>query len=142
MEPGMVTVITPPQEHMHLLGAVSAGLPPIIVRVATGIHEPVGTGTHGIGVSTPRAAAVADATDGLANELHIPNGGMLAPGTTSVTVAAGLPSINTPVVGITFNVDGAKPKLHANIAVAVTFGVPIFLLSSLCASRLALRSLD
>jgi len=115
---------------MHILGAVSAGLPPIIVRAATGVHVPAGTGTQGIGVSTPSAAAVADATDGLAKELHIPNGGMLAPGTTSAIVAAGLPSIITRLVGITFNVDGAIPKVHASIAVAVTFGVPMFLLSS------------
>jgi hypothetical protein len=115
---------------MHMLGAVSAGLPPMIVRGATGVHVPTGTGTHGIGVSTPSAAAVADATDGFANELHMPNGGMLAPGTTSAIVAAGLPSMITRLVGITFNVDGAMPKLHASIAVAVTFGVPMSLLSS------------
>jgi len=99
------------------------------VRVATGIQEPVGVGTQGIGVSTPRAAAVADATDGLASELHIPNGGMFVIGTTSEIVAAGLPSIITRLVGITFRVDGAMPKLHVNIAVPVTFGVPIVVLS-------------
>ncbi|EDX82857.1 hypothetical protein S7335_35 [Synechococcus sp. PCC 7335] len=38
------------------------------------------TGMHGIGVSTPSAAAVAVATVGLANELHTPKGGILAMG--------------------------------------------------------------
>ena len=35
---------------------------------------------HGIGVSTPSAAAVAAATIGLASDVHIPNGGMLTTG--------------------------------------------------------------
>jgi len=133
----MLTVMTPPQAHMHVLGAVSAGRPPIMVRVATGIHEPAGFGTQGIGVRTPRAAAVADATVGLANEVHIPKGGMFMIGTASAIVAAGFPSIITRLVGITFSVEGATPKLHVNIAVAVTFGVPIVFLSGQRVSRLS-----
>ena len=35
------------------------GPPPTSVAGATGVQGPVGTGTHGIGVSTPNAAAVA-----------------------------------------------------------------------------------
>jgi hypothetical protein len=127
--PGIVTVMTPPHVHMHLLGDVRAGRPPMVVRVATGVHGPVGTGTHGCGVSTPRAAVVADATVGLASDVHIPNGGMFAPGSMSETVAAGLPSMSTRLVGMTFSVDGATPKLHDTIAVAVTFGEPTSLLS-------------
>ncbi len=38
------------------------------------------TGMHGWGVSTPWAAAVADATCGLDRVVHIPNGAMLAIG--------------------------------------------------------------
>jgi hypothetical protein len=129
MVPGIVTVMTPPHAHTQVLGEVSTGRPPISVRVATGIHGPVGFGTQGIGVSTPSAAAVADATVGLASEVHMANGGMLASGTMSAIVAAGLPSITTRLVGMTFNVDGAMPKLHIIIAVAVTLGVPMFLLS-------------
>jgi hypothetical protein len=44
------------------------------------------TGTHGIGVSTPIAAEVAEATVGLAIERHIPKVGMLA-GVKSIVVA-------------------------------------------------------
>ena len=47
------------------------------------------TGRHGMGVSTPRAAAVADATVGLAIELHIANGMMLTIGIWSLMLAAG-----------------------------------------------------
>src|SRR5262245_63116500 len=108
----MVTVMTPPHTHMHVLPDVTAGWPPISVRVATGIHGPAGFGTHGIGVSTPRAAAVAEATDGLANEVHIPKGGMLVTGTISMMFAAGLPSIITRLFGSTFNDDGVTPRLH------------------------------
>jgi hypothetical protein len=138
--PGIVTVMTPPHAHTQVLGEVSTGRPPISVRVATGIHEPVGFGTHGMGVSTPSAAAVADATVGLASELHIANGGMFASGTMSEIVAAGLPSMITRLVGMTFNVDGAIPKLQVSMAVAVTFGVPIFLLSSSRAAHLSAAS--
>lgn len=46
------------------------------------------TGMHGIGVSTPSAAAVADATAGLASEVHIPNGRMLMTGLWSRMFAA------------------------------------------------------
>jgi hypothetical protein len=38
-------------------------------------------GMHGIGVSTPRAAAVAAATVGLAGELHMPKGMIFSIGT-------------------------------------------------------------
>ena len=39
------------------------------------------TGTQGIGVSVPIAAAVADATVGLAVDMHMPNVGMFVSGT-------------------------------------------------------------
>lgn len=47
------------------------------------------TGMQGMGVRTPRAADVADATAGLAIELHIPNGMMLTMGMLSLMLAAG-----------------------------------------------------
>src|SRR4051794_10846050 len=80
---------------------------------------------QGMGVSTPSAAAVAAATVGLARLVHMPKGGMLAPGIMSVMAAAGLPSTSTRASGRTTRVDGAMPKLHCSIAVAVAAGLPI-----------------
>jgi len=68
-----------------------------------------------MGVKTPKAAAVADATVGLAKELHIPNGIMLTIGAKSIIVAAGVVA-NTRLTGSTINVDGATPKLHCKLA--------------------------
>jgi hypothetical protein len=66
---------------------------------------------HGIGVSTPKAAAVAAATVGLAGELHIPNGMTFTIGLPSIMFAAGTPVI-TRFTGSTTNELGAAPKLH------------------------------
>jgi len=59
---------------------VSAGWFPIIVLLAPGVHGADVIGTQGIGVSTPIAAAVAEATVGLDGDWHIPNVGMLTIG--------------------------------------------------------------
>ena len=117
--------MTPPQEHMHLDGPVNAGIPPTIVCGAPGNQGPVVTGMHGIGVRTPRAAAVAAATVGLDGVVHIPNGGMFTIGAMSFVVATGLPSTSTRLVGITTSVDGAMPKLHMRFALMAAQGVPI-----------------
>src|SRR5262245_33416223 len=80
-----------------------------------GAHGAGITGTHGIGVSTPSAAAVAAATVGLAIDWHMPNGGILAIGTLSMMLAAGGPCPSTVGTG-TINELGAIPKLHIIIA--------------------------
>lgn len=74
-------VITPAQAHMHCDVLVSAGFPPINTVGDPGVQGAKVTGTQGMGVSTPLAAAVADATVGLAMEVHMPKGGMFAMGT-------------------------------------------------------------
>ncbi len=57
-------LICPPHAHINVLCDVSAGFPPI-KTVGDGFSQlPAGTGTQGIGVSTPSAAAVAAATVG------------------------------------------------------------------------------
>jgi hypothetical protein len=116
----MVMVITPPKEHTQVEPATSAGLPPMVVRGAVGIQVPAIAGTHGIGVSTPSAAAVAAATVGLAMLEHIPNGAMLTIGAMSAIAAAGRPSMVTLLIGRTLRVVGARPKEHCNNAPVVT----------------------
>ncbi len=69
-----VISITPPYTQKHLLVLFSAGVPSTITVLTPGDHGAGIKGVQGCGVKTPNAAAVADATAGLANELHIPNG--------------------------------------------------------------------
>ncbi len=56
----------PPQLHMHLEELFSAGILPISTVGDPGTHGAAVTGMQGIGVKTPNAAAVADATIGFA----------------------------------------------------------------------------
>jgi hypothetical protein len=72
-------------------------------------------GVQGIGVSTPSAAAVAEATAGFAMELHIPKGIIFINGILSIIVAAGIVAF-TMLVGRTIRVLGATPKLHCKLA--------------------------
>jgi hypothetical protein len=74
------------------------------------------TGMHGIGVSTPNAAAVAAATVGFDGPMHMPNGGIFTMGAESMIVAAGSPLVITRFVGSTTKLLGATPKLHMSIA--------------------------
>ena len=78
--PGWTTVITPPQVHISVEVLFSAGMLP-----SSTVGEPTTqgagvTGTHGIGVNTPIAAAVAAATAGLLGVMHMPNGMILTMG--------------------------------------------------------------
>ena len=72
--PGKLTLITPAQLHIHLEVLSSAGMFAINTVGAPGTQGAIVIGIHGIGVSTPKAAAVAAATIGLAGELQTPNG--------------------------------------------------------------------
>jgi hypothetical protein len=87
---------------------------------APGSHGDVVAGMQGIGVKTPAAAAVAEATWGLAGELHTPNVGMFTSGLKSMTVAAGRPSTITRAAGSTTSTAGAAPNVHASCAPATT----------------------
>jgi hypothetical protein len=62
---GLVTEIFPPQVHIHLALLMSAGIF-MTFTCPPGLHGAAITGIQGIGVSTPIAAAVAEATCGLA----------------------------------------------------------------------------
>jgi hypothetical protein len=112
-------VISPPHMHMQVESWVRAGSPEIMAHVDPGTHGLVVAGTHGIGVSTPRAAAVADATSGLASDEHIPKVGMFTIGAKSVMVATGIEAAIT-MWGSGLKVAGATPKLHISSAPSVT----------------------
>lgn len=95
-------------------------MPAIVTFDAPADHGEEVTGTHGCGVRTPWAAAVAAATCGLDIDWHMPKLATLTIGAKSMIVAAGLPSIVTRFVGSTWYVHGAVPKLHESDAVEMT----------------------
>jgi hypothetical protein len=111
-----VTSITPPHIHISFELLFRAGIFLIITWGDPGAHGAGVTGTHGIGVNTPMAAAVADITDGLDGDWHIPKGMMLAIGLLSMMLAAGLDVALTRFTGRTISELGATPKLHFSIA--------------------------
>jgi hypothetical protein len=84
-----------------------------------GVQGAAVMGVHGIGVSTPRAAAVAEATAGFAMLKHMMNGGMFTNGLLSMIVADGVLA-SCLFVGRTFSVLGPVPKLHNIIAPVAT----------------------
>jgi hypothetical protein len=107
--------MTPPQLHMHLELLFRAGILATSTVGEPGAHGAAVTGMQGIGVRTPRAAAVAAATIGLAGELHIPNGMMFIIGLLSIILAIGM-EVMTRFIGSTFKVPGVAQKLHCSMA--------------------------
>jgi 23S rRNA pseudouridine955/2504/2580 synthase len=77
-----------------------------------GIHGEAMIGMQGIGVNTPRAAAVAAATVGLAGFEHIPKDITLTRGMQSLMKATGNPRAKIWSLGMITSADGAIPKLH------------------------------
>ncbi len=108
--------IIPPQLHMSLQESERAGFPPIRTVGEPGIQGAEVTGIHGIGVSTPRAAAVAEATCGLDKVVHIPNGMIFTIGLLSIIVAQGFEQPIALFSGRTPSCDGAIPKEQLHIA--------------------------
>lgn len=82
--------MTPPQLHMHLHVLFTAGFPPTNTVGEPGAQGAAVTGTHGCGVRTPIATAVAAATCGFAMDVHIPNGIIFTIGWLSVMHAGGM----------------------------------------------------
>ena len=101
---------------MHLDKSSSAGMFPISFVGVPGIHGAAVIGVQGIGVSTPKAAEVAEATAGLARERHIANPGMFTKGLLSMMLAAGMLAAKTLFTGRTINEPGAAPNEHIIIA--------------------------
>ena len=110
--------------HMHLEDLVITGAPPTRTRDVE-IHGAGVTGTHGMGVRTPRAAAVADATTGFAIERHKPNGTMLTIGLLSMMLPTGGPWPRTRLTGSTLSGEGVRPMLHFSMLPA-TSGLDTF----------------
>ncbi len=73
-------------------------------------------GMQGIGVNTPKAAEVADATVGFTRDMHIPNGMMFTIGMWSMMFASGTMFVWTLFGGRTTSALGIMPKLHIIIA--------------------------
>ena len=99
-----------------------AGWPLMRTVVEPGAHGVVVTGMHGWDVRTPLAAAVAAATWGLLNVLHMPKGMMLVSGTWSMTDAAGWAGACTMLTGSTVSGEGVVPKEHWHMAPLTTRG--------------------
>lgn len=110
--------------HISLEVWVKAGFPAMSTVGEPGAQGAVRTGIQGIGVRTPKAAAVAAATIGFAGQLHMPNGIIFTIGLLSIMVANGI-LLTTLFTGSTFNTDGAAPKLQAHMAPPHT-AKPIF----------------
>src|SRR5580692_2578514 len=90
--PGSTNVITPPQMHINCDVLSSVGKFARRTVGAPGTHGAGVFGMHGIGVRTPKAAAVAAATSGFAGDMHMPNGMMFTIGTWSMMLASGTSS--------------------------------------------------
>jgi hypothetical protein len=112
--PAFVISIIPPQLHISFELSLRAGWFATSTVGEPGAQGAVVTGIQGIGVKTPRAAAVADATVGFANEVHITKGIMFNIGTLSMMLAIGM-LVVTIFTGRTVIELGAVPKLHFSI---------------------------
>jgi hypothetical protein len=71
---------------------------------------------HGIGVSTPKAAAVAAAVAGFAKLVHTPKGETFKKGTESIIVPIGGPPQKAQEVGRKFKGVGTIPIEHLHKA--------------------------
>src|SRR5260370_39060206 len=87
--PGSTTSITPAHMHISWLTLFKAGTFAIKTVGEPGVHGATVTGMQGIGVKTPGAASVAEATSGLAISMHIPNDIRLTKGSATMIFAPG-----------------------------------------------------
>jgi hypothetical protein len=116
--------------HVSIQLSLRAGLPPRRTVGEPGAHGATVLGIQGIGVNTPKAAAVAAATCGLDKLVHMAKGIIFIIGTLSIIVAAGV-GLSTWQAGITIILDGAVPNEHLSMAPFTTSN-PIFSSYYLC----------
>ena len=113
--PGLVMLMLPPQMQMSFELLFSAGMPHTSTVGEPGIQGAGVAGTHGMGVKTPSAAAVAAATMGLDGLWHIPKGGMFMIGMLSMMLAASTLFVSTVFI-VGMSELGAMPIEHCIIA--------------------------
>ena len=99
---------------------------PLTTGMAPGNQGETKAGKQGIGVNTPSAAAVAVATRGFVNEVHMPKVGTLTRGLLLMVLPIGSDEADT--VEITFKAVGVMPNEQVNNAVLVTVVGIAFLL--------------
>src|SRR5690242_11257087 len=114
--PGNCTVITPAHMQFRIDVLLSAGK--FLSRTVgePGTHGAGVAGMQGCGVSTPRAAAVAAATWGLAGLMHMPKGMMFFIEMWSMMFAAGWKLVFTIFSGVTTKTLGVMPIVHPSNA--------------------------
>lgn len=109
----------PPHAQTSLHESVNIGKLEILA-FPPGDHGVTNIGIQGMGVKVPIAAAVAAATRGLLNDLHIPKEVILSIGTKSMI----FPICMFPIVGrngsIIIRLAGAAPKEHCKVALLHT----------------------
>jgi hypothetical protein len=71
---------------------------------------------QGMGVNVPKAAAVAAAVGGKANERHTPKGAKFTIDMWSLMLACGCPARKTVLEGSTVSLAGLDPMVHLIIA--------------------------
>jgi len=97
-----------------------AGIPPTRTVGEPGAHGAVVTGIQGMGVNTPWAAVVADATVGFEIAWHMPKGMMFTNGFVVHDISYWHGCLD-PVQRKYHQSSGANPKLHLSIAPPHTF---------------------
>lgn len=105
----------PAHVHISIADLSRAGTPCTRTVVAPEIQGAVVTGTQGMGVSTPFAAAVAAATVGFASEVHMAKGVIFAMGAISEMFPINILETMTFRVGRTTKGVGAVPCEQAKI---------------------------
>ena len=114
-------MIAPPYVHMHCEASSSALTPFMVTRADPGVHG-LSWGTHGCGTRTPEADA--EATAGLASDVHIPKVGIFS-GDTSVITPAEVVADTSTLDAV--NSADIRPNVHVKAAPVETWFATAYL---------------
>ena len=117
--PGEVNLISPPHTQFRQAVSFSAGKYEVGTVGAPTTQGAGVFGIHGIGVSVPMAADVADAVAGKASDMQVPKGGMFAMGLWSMILPASMYP-DRICFGVAMKVEGAEPIVHFITALVTT----------------------